>query len=186
MGSYFSKTACPADDGEGWKRYLTVQEQESVLQEAQLIQQGCRPECHRKREGSAIFWAPGSEFAIRCKLAEILVALENGMNPNEEESQPMLQLRSGRPLDLCLNDSKAMNSDTSLLNNIPVIQMLLDYGADPRLDPIPIMKGACGLPLKPIEEVQNLAKFEEPGPMKRFYEEAYLVLKKATDRLNSK
>lgn len=129
MGGYLSKAAHSADDGQGWKRYLTVQEQESVLQEAQLIQQGYKPECHRKREGSAIFWASISGYALRCKLAELLAALENGADPNEEESSLPAKLRSGRPLDLCLDDSKADHADKSLLNNIPVIQMLLDYGA---------------------------------------------------------
>lgn len=104
MGGYFSKTAHSADDGEGWKRYLTVQEQESVLQEAQLIQQGHQPGCHGKREGSAIFWAPVSRYALRCKLAEFLAALENGANPNEEESVWPPQARTGRPLDLCLDE----------------------------------------------------------------------------------
>lgn len=96
MGGYFSKIAHSADDGEGWKRYLTAQEQESVLQEAQLIQQGYQPECHRKREGSAIFWASISGYPLRCKLAELLAALENGTNPNEEESVLPVQARSGR------------------------------------------------------------------------------------------
>lgn len=94
-----------------------------------MIQQGYQPECHGKREGSAIFWASTSGYALRCKLAELLAALENGANPNEEESVLPVQLRSGRPLDLCLDDSKADMGGESLLNNIPVIQMLLDYGA---------------------------------------------------------
>lgn len=98
----------------------------------------------------------------------------------------MLQLRSGRPLDLCLDESKADDSHTSLLNNIPVIQMLLDYGADPRLDSIPLMKGAIGCPREPVEIARIAAQVTEPGPRKEFFREAYQILKKATDRLNSK
>lgn len=186
MGGIISKGACSDDVGtskEGWKSYLTTEEVERVLQEAHLIQQGNRPECHGERQGSAIFWASTSCYSLRCKLAELLVALEDGANPNEEESMLPPQARSGRPLDVCLDDTKSDMAEKSLLNNIPVIQMLLDYGADPRLDPIPKLKGLPPCPLKPVEEAPRQARVAK-GPMKEFYEEAHRVLKKSADRLD--
>lgn len=186
MGGIISKKADPADaeTSEGWKSYLTTEEQEAVLREAHLIQQGHAVECHRQRKGGALFRVPNSGWALRCKLAELLAALENGADPNEREKQDFLQHCSGGPLDLCLDDSKSDMGEKSLLNNIPVIQLLMDYGADPRLDPIPQWKGRTLVPLKPVEQVQWLIKNTENGPMKRFYEEAYLVLKKGADRLD--
>lgn len=185
MGNIISKKPSPAgaETGGGWERYLTAEEQETVLGEADLIRHGQRPECHWEKEGSATFWAPTSDFSLKCKLAELLVALEGGADPNEREAQPVRQLLCGRPLDLCLNDSRA-DSRGSLLNNVPVIQMLLDYGADPRLDPIPGWKGHVAVPLEPVAEAKLLAEVAKWGPMKDFYKEAYQVLKLAADRLD--
>lgn len=64
--------------------------------------------------------------------------------------------------------------------------MLLDYDADPRFDPIPLLKQAQACPKPPVETARVRAEVSEPGPMKEFYREAYQILKKATDRLNSK
>ncbi|KKY30061.1 hypothetical protein UCDDA912_g10006 [Diaporthe ampelina] len=186
MGGIISKKghlAGAEETGEGWESYLTPEEQEAVLHEAHLIRQGHQPECHHQRQGSAIFWAPVSRYHLRCKLAALLAALQEGADPNEEESEPRLVLRSGRPLDLCLDYTKADVADQSLLNNIPVIQMLLDHGADPRLDPIPPLKHLPACPVKPVEQARREAAAAK-GPMKRFYEEAHRVLKKAADRLD--
>lgn len=116
MGGIISKAAYSADmetSTEGWKSYLTPEEVERILQEAHLIQQGHRPECHGERQGSAIFWASTSCYILRCKLAELLVALEDGANPNEEESVLPPQARSGCPLDMCLDDTKSDMSEES-------------------------------------------------------------------------
>lgn len=186
MGGFISKKAdlADADTGDGWKCYLTTEQQECVLHEARSIKQGYQPQCHNKREGSAIFWASISRYSLQCKLAELLAALEDGADPNEQESEPIVQLRSGRPLDLCLDESKADFGEESILNNIPVIQMLLDYGADPRLDPIPQLKGKPPCPLQPVEEARRRAGVTK-GPVKEFYKEAYVILKKAADRLDT-
>ena len=71
-----------------------------------------------------------SHNTVRCKLAVGLTALEDGADPDEEESGPTRQKRSDRPLDLCLDDSEADLAEESLLNKIPVIQMLLGYEAE--------------------------------------------------------
>ncbi|KAH8765329.1 hypothetical protein F5883DRAFT_674530 [Diaporthe sp. PMI_573] len=185
MGGIIDKKEVSAgvETHHGWKTYLSTEEQESVLLEARLIEQGHQPGCHRRREGSALFWASSSGYGVRCKLAELLAALESGADPNAEQSEVVLHLRSGRPLDLCLDDSKADLAGESLLNNIPVIQMLLDYGADPRLDPLPPLKGVPACPLEPVEEARRSAQWGE-GSMKAYFSDAYRLMRRAADALD--
>lgn len=65
-------------------------------------------------------------------VAAVRTALENGDDVNQLDTDPHLGLNAGRPLDACLRAS-LMPGRKSIIENLPVIQLLLEHGADPRL-----------------------------------------------------
>lgn len=114
-------------------------------------------------------------------------ALDAGADPNERDYEPDHRRNGGRPLAFCLDDSRGQIGGESIKNNLQVINLLLEYSADPRLDPVPEMKGMIGCPQPPVETARLLAEgMTTEELIRQFYREAYKVLKEATDRLDSK
>lgn len=97
----------------------------------------------------------------------------------------VLHLQSGCPLNLCLDDSQADLDGESLLKkkNIPVIQMLSDYSANPRLDSLLPLKGGPACPLEPVEEARWSSQWGK-GLMKAYFSDAYRLMRRAADAVN--
>jgi hypothetical protein len=59
-------------------------------------------------------------------------AIANGEDVNAPDTLPSLVYNEGRPLDACLRQTH-MPGQKSIVENLPVIELLLEHGADPRL-----------------------------------------------------
>lgn len=81
---------------------------------------------------SPLITEPLRNHPSETKLAVVRAAIEAGGNVNELDDDPFLGYNEGRPLDACLN-SPHMDGGASIRDNFPVIQLLLEHGADPRL-----------------------------------------------------
>jgi hypothetical protein len=65
-------------------------------------------------------------------LAAVRTAIENSADVNQLDTEPNRISNEGRPLDACLR-APHMPGRKSIIENLPVIELLLEYGADPRL-----------------------------------------------------
>ncbi|KAF2993982.1 hypothetical protein E8E13_001373 [Curvularia kusanoi] len=81
---------------------------------------------------SALIAEPLSIHSTEEMLAACRAAIANGEDVNAPDTHPHRGYNEGRPLDACLRQTH-MASSKSLLENIPVIELLLEHGADPRL-----------------------------------------------------
>lgn len=81
---------------------------------------------------SPLFWEPISQNPIGVKFANRRAAIAAGADVNELDHDPDPRKSCGRPLDMAVKEDDCNWAD--LKRNIPVIQLLLMHGADPRLE----------------------------------------------------
>lgn len=89
-----------------------------------------QPDLHVQR--SALIMEPLSLHSAEVMLAACRAAIANGEDVNAPDTLPLLGHNEGRPLNACLRQTH-MPGDKSIMENLPVIELLLEHGADPRL-----------------------------------------------------
>ncbi|KAJ5760227.1 hypothetical protein N7520_007383 [Penicillium odoratum] len=112
-------------------------------------------------------------------------ALLAGANPNEMDHEPDDRRSYGRPLHCVVGDGPA----DFLKDNIPLIRLLLEHGADPRLPGPYVVPVSCSLGT-PLHNVMQMATIPGHGFEELFecgfYQEAYRIMKQAADDLDSR
>lgn len=93
--------------------------------------QAALPHPKRRRQG-ALHREPLLAHPLETKLAAMRAALAAGADPNGLDNSEPWHYREGRPLDACLHISR-MAGGVSVMDNLPLIELLLEHGADPRL-----------------------------------------------------
>jgi hypothetical protein len=66
------------------------------------------------------------------KLSAMREAIASGHDVNAHDDEPVLGYNEGRPLDACFNNVH-MAHGARVQDNLPVVELLLEHGADPRL-----------------------------------------------------
>ncbi|XP_014562092.1 hypothetical protein COCVIDRAFT_84735 [Bipolaris victoriae FI3] len=108
-------------------------------------------------------------------------ALAAGFSPNELDRRPRAE---GRALDWAICDGRSVNYAV-LKQNLPVVELLLEAGADPRL---PSRGGSS--PIDSLEawfkqyEIHGETWAEEDLELKPFFEKALEAMKRTRDELN--
>lgn len=151
---------------------------------------------HKSRIEAPLFYWPLANVPVEEKLAQMRKALENGSDPNEVDHSTHPQYQYGRPLHMCMDYPNDDSDSDRYLDNAPVIKLLLDYGADPRLYGVPSNPYMIGYPGRPVDDARkSLAAIREQRAsdfqyervrQETFWEEAYTLMKEAEDRLDGK
>ena len=137
-----------------------------------------------RKQRPPLFWEPISDNPIAVKLSNMRTALSQGADPNELDGPQMP--RWGRPLNYAILDAACINHE-SLKENLPVVELLLAAGADPRLS------GIGGMERSPLEELRLWLEAFERRPedfqwqeveVSGMYEKAYEAMKRVAERLN--
>lgn len=81
---------------------------------------------------SPLITEPLPSHSTSVMLAAVRTAIENGADVNAPDTEPRLGWKEGRPLDACLR-STHMPGKKDIRDNLPVIELLVEHGADPRL-----------------------------------------------------
>jgi len=104
-------------------------------------------------------------------------AIAAGADVNELDHAPDPRRSCGRPLDMAVKEYDCNWED--LKHNIPIIKLLLEHGADPRLEGI---MGAAS----PLDYARCRAReWPPPDPeMPPFYRTVYVMLRDAAKRLD--
>ncbi|KAJ5627604.1 hypothetical protein N7490_009832 [Penicillium lividum] len=113
-------------------------------------------------------------------------ALLAGADPNEMDHEPVNIRSYGRPLHCVVHSNGPQNY---MIDNIPLIELLLEYGADPRLPGPEVLPVNAGLG-SPLHHAKLLATFPNHGFEELyecgFYQEAYRIMKQAADNLDAR
>ncbi|CAN9368982.1 unnamed protein product [Alternaria alternata] len=134
---------------------------------------------------SPLFLEPVSCAAVETRLAAIRAALSEGFSPNELDRRPR---GVGRPLDWAIEDGAAADY-AHLKQNLPIVHLLLEAGADPRLP----SRHPFGW--SPIDSLEAWFKQYKIRPqdfppevlvLKSFYEKALEAMKRVADELDAK
>ncbi|KAJ4302877.1 hypothetical protein N0V90_001768 [Kalmusia sp. IMI 367209] len=80
---------------------------------------------------SPLIIEPLSNHTVETRLAVMRAAISAGADVNALDLDPFLGYNEGRPLDACLNMAH-MPGNADVRDNLPVIELLLEHGADPR------------------------------------------------------
>lgn len=120
-------------------------------------------------------------------------ALDDGAEPNMIDLESVPPEHAGRPLHCAITAGRTLGRNTvpwaATRWNLPVIELLLERGADPRLEGMAPRPGPQWL-LSVIEEANvNVAccnPWEDFEEIKAFYTQALVMLKAAGERLDSK
>jgi hypothetical protein len=131
-----------------------------------------------------LFWQPLTDHPVKDKLANMRVAIVLGADVNELDKEPDPRRNYGRPLHFASDASRIQFK--YLKEHLPLIELLLEKGADPRQPGMMYTDSA-------LEEV----KFSLKGALRNecfqpewkevipFLREAYKVMKEAADRLDA-
>lgn len=83
----------------------------------------------------SLYWIPlFSTDPLESRLAQITAALDAGADPNALDHELNLRRGLGRPLHCCLGGHMSWGPPEVVRHNLPLIELLLSRGADPRLD----------------------------------------------------
>ncbi|KAJ5557106.1 hypothetical protein N7494_001021 [Penicillium frequentans] len=133
-----------------------------------------------------LFWEPLSAHSIEIKHANMKAALLAGADPNEMDHEPDNRRSYGRPLHCVVHSNGPADF---MKENVSLIKLLLEHGADPRL-PGPKTAQAWASLGSPLFHVEQLATLPNQGLNEllecSFYQEAYQIMKKAADDLDCK
>lgn len=100
-----------------------------------------------------LFWEPVSGHPISVKLTAMKAALASGADPNELDHEPRAEKNLGRPLHLAIEYTSSNLS--RLHENLPVVELLLQHGADPRL-------GGMQGRYSPLEDLRRVVAYNDP------------------------
>jgi hypothetical protein len=133
-------------------------------------------------EKPPLLWEPISENPLEVRLANMRAAITAGADPNELDGPK--KHRVGRPLHYALCNSAFVNYKT-LMQNLPIVELLLESGADPRLLALSYKSPIDDLSvwLKNYE-VMCAVWTTEDLELKPLYEAAYKAMKKVADKLD--
>jgi len=141
------------------------------------------------KDRSPLLYEPVSDNPIEIKLANMCAAIAAGADPNELDGSE--NLRVGRPLHYAICDDAFVNYE-NLKKNLPIVKLLLEAGADPRLPGV-LVERYPTMGASPLQSLRLwLELFERDstsfGPedtaLKPFYEAAYKEMKKVADKLD--
>lgn len=107
-------------------------------------------------------------------------AIEAGADVNELDHEPDPRRNHGRPLNFAVEYT--ISDFKYLKENLPVIELLLQHGADPRLP------GMIHTP-SPLEEMRRMASVDdrhvkEWAEVKPFFQKAFAVMREAAEKLD--
>lgn len=87
---------------------------------------------YQPSQRSPLITEPLSTHSADTMLTVCRTAIAAGSDVNAPDTLPHVGHNEGRPLDACLRQTH-MPGDKSIVENLPVIELLLEHGADPRL-----------------------------------------------------
>ncbi|KAF2451129.1 hypothetical protein P171DRAFT_427346 [Karstenula rhodostoma CBS 690.94] len=130
---------------------------------------------------SPLITEPISNHSVSTMLSAVRTAIENGADVNALDTEPNRAYNEGRPLDACLT-AHHMPSGKSIIENLPVIELLLEHGADPRL-----WSESTTILGMPIVQAITSAKDERiTGEAKAFWKRLLKLFEEAIERLDAK
>jgi hypothetical protein len=129
-------------------------------------------------KGSPLLFYPLSNLPMKTRLEAMRTAIAEGADPNQLDKRN--HTRIGRPLNYAINESWPEHDGyyVQLKQNLPIIELLLDAGADPRIASWRLYSSS------PIEELEwyfknyNDTWSEELKGLYEFYEKALSAMKK--------
>ena len=130
-----------------------------------------------------LLYVPISDLPIEVKVALMKKAIEAGDDVNQLDPINDKRMCFGRPLNFAVEYSRA--NFHFLKDNIPVIKLLLEHGADPRLPGLYHERSAL-LEMREISQVEIGTKEPEWNMMVPFFKEAYALMDKAAKKLDGK
>ncbi|KAF7861777.1 hypothetical protein EAF04_007660 [Stromatinia cepivora] len=93
-----------------------------------------------------LYWENISDHSMAEKLHNILFALKSGADPNEVDHAPRAERSMGRPLHYATDTTHFYFMRRH--ENLPIVELLLKYGADPRIP------GMGGLGASPMDDLR--------------------------------
>jgi len=136
-------------------------------------------------KSSPLHWQPFSDHPISKKLAAMKAAIDSGADPNELD-QPIKngvrrpELSIGRPLHYAI-DTRFDHSRRH--ENLPVVELLLQHGADPRLEGMEFTKSA-------IDEIKEDLESQDSNRLSQenvaFFREALVIMQKKANELDGR
>jgi hypothetical protein len=130
---------------------------------------------------SALITEPGTRHSAETMLAACRAAIANGEDVNALDTLPHVGHNEGRPLDACLRQTH-MPGDKSINENLPVIELLLEHGADPRL-----FSRSVGVGAIPIQLARRYSiKEDETEENRAFWKHLLKLFEEAIIRIDAK
>lgn len=130
---------------------------------------------------SPLITEPISTHDVPTMLAAVRTAIENGADVNQLDTETTPHLFEGRPLDACLAFQR-MPGRKSIIENLPVIELLLEHGADPRL-----WSEVTGALRSPVSLALEYSKDEGLTEKTRdFWKRVFELFKEAIARIDAK
>jgi hypothetical protein len=102
----------------------------ATMAQASRVNGSTEPDFNVRR--SPLILEPLTSHSAETMLAACRAAIANGEDVNAPDTLPHVGFNEGRPLDACLRQTH-MPGNKCICENLPVIELLLEHGADPRL-----------------------------------------------------
>lgn len=135
-----------------------------------------------------LHWEPlYSTGSVESRLANMTAALDARADPNELDHELRVRDCLGRPLHCCVGGLNAWGPAHIVRLNLPLIELLLSRGADPRLPgpgQRPRLPSALEMVRLEVEENTSPEDGEKELQDCGFYAEALKMLKSAADSLD--
>ncbi|TGO37648.1 hypothetical protein BHYA_0092g00310 [Botrytis hyacinthi] len=125
-----------------------------------------------------LHWEIVSGHPIDEKLSNMRAALKSGADPNALDKVRCAEQSMGQPLHYATD---TLHFDfMPRYENLPIVKLLLEFGADPRMD------GTAGLRESPLEDVERIVRTNYPKLGERdmeFFKAALIVMKEKAREL---
>ena len=130
---------------------------------------------------SPLITEPLSTHSVETMLAACRAAISNGEDVNALDTLPHVGHNEGRPLNACLRQTH-MPGAKSIVENLPVIELLLEHGADPRL-----YSRSAGVTAIPMLLARRYSEDEEETEKNRaFWKHLLRLFEEAVTRIEAK